>query len=155
MGLIDSLLGKDTDYTDEYKRFKKSIERNPGDYGLKAEFIKFCLLNRFTKHEVVKDHIAEALKLFDSIANADAFDLQCHYLVGKYYQEERDLRKAYQVYLNAVKRFNQYTGKNPNMKSENTELAYSVALNLMTLQSNPVDPQVELCFRLIRKSFPL
>ena len=83
------------------------------------------------------------------------FDLQCHYLVGKYYQEAKDNRKAYQVYLNAIKRFNQYVVKNPDLKSENVELAYSVALNLMTLQSSPFDPELEKCFKNIRKSYPL
>jgi hypothetical protein len=104
---------------------------------------------------VVEEHIAEALRLFDGIATADSFDLQCHYLIGKYYQEEKDTRKAYKVYLYSIKRFNQDAIKDPAMRSENTELAYSVALNLMTLQSNPVDAEVEVCFKIIRKSFPL
>jgi hypothetical protein len=158
MGFIDqlsSLIGKDSDYAAEYKRYKKGMERNPADYGLKAQFIKFCLLNRFTKQQMAQDHIAEALKLFESIAEADTFDLQCHYLVGKYYQEERDAKRAYRVYLHAIKRFNQLVIKSPDLKGENAELAYSVALNLMTLQSNNVPPEVETCFKIIRKSFPL
>ncbi len=121
----------------------------------KAQFIKFCLLNRFTKHEVIEDHITEALRLFEAIAQAETFDLQCHYLVGKYYQHSQDNRNAYQVYLNAIKRFNQHVVKNPDLKSENVELAYSVALNLMTLQSSPFDPELEKCFKNIRKSYPL
>ncbi len=155
MGFIGQLLNKDSDYTSEYKRFKKGMEHNPGDLGLKAQFIKFCLLNRFTKHDTSEDHVAEALKLFEAMAGADIFDLQCHYLVGKYYQEEKDHRKAYRVYLNAIKRFNQLAVKDPAVKSDNSELAYSVALNLMALQSNPIDPEVELCFKILRKSFPL
>jgi hypothetical protein len=95
------------------------------------------------------------LRLFDAIENSANFDLQCHYLVGKYYQENKDNRKAYQVYLNAIKRFNQYVAKNPEHKSDNSELAYSIALNLMTLQSSPAAPDLEKCFKNIRKSYPL
>ncbi len=112
-------------------------------------------MNRFTKHEVMRDHIAEALELFENFKQGEALDYQCHYLVGKFYQEEKDVRKAYGVYLNAIKRFNKAVQKNPSLRSENEELAYSFALNLMTLQSNPVDPEVEVCFKIIKKSFPL
>jgi tetratricopeptide (TPR) repeat protein len=155
MGLFSQLMGKKSDYLSEYKKYKKALSSHPGDHGLKAQFIKFCLLNRFTHHEVVKTHMTEALTLFGSIENSDAFDLQCHYLVGKYYQEEKDNRKAYQVYLNAIKRFNEYVSKNPGQRSDNAELAYSVALNLMNLQLNPVDPALEKCFKILRKSYPL
>ncbi|HJT23947.1 MAG TPA: hypothetical protein VJ873_05185 [bacterium] len=158
MGFIDqlsSLVGKKSDYAVEYKRYKKGMERNPSDIGLKTQFIKFCLLNRFTQQDVGNEHIAEALRLFESVQNSDSLDLQCHYLAGKYYQEDKDSRKAYQVYLNAIRRFNQVVGENPDLKSENAELAYSVALNLMNLQWNPVAPEVEVCFKIIRKSFPL
>ena len=155
MALLSSLFGKSSDYSSEYKRFKKSMERNPGDHGLKAQFVKFCLLNRFTKNETMAAHITEALRLFATIENSDAFDLQCHYLVGKYHQEGKDHRKAYQTYLGAIRRFNQFVGENPDHKSDNAELAYSIALNLMNLQSSPVDPEVEKCFKIIRKSFPL
>lgn len=152
---LSSLFGKDSGYLAEYKRFEKAMERNPEDQGLKTQFIKFCLLNRFTKHEIIVDHIVEALRLFEAVENAEVFDLQCHYLVGKYYQEDKDFRKAYQIYLNAIKRFNQQVAKKPDLKFENSELAYSIALNLMTLQSNPIDPEVEKCFKNIRKSYPL
>jgi hypothetical protein len=155
MSLISSLFGKKSNYLDEYKKFKKAMAGNPRDHGLKAQFIKFCLLNRFTKHETMENHITEALELFETINNAEALDLQCHYLVGKYYQEIKDSRKAYQIYLNAIKQFNQYVLKNPDLKSENVELAYSIALNLMGLQLNAADPELERCFKNIRKSYPL
>src|SRR5258708_6575378 len=155
MGLISSLFGKNSNYSSEYNRFKKAMERNPRDHGLKAQFIKFCLLNRFTKEETQADHISEALGLFETMDHTNAFDLQCHYLVGKYYQEERDFRKAYQVYLNAIKHFNQYVEKNPELKSDNAKLVYSISLNLMTLKLPPADPELEKCFKNIRKSYPL
>jgi tetratricopeptide (TPR) repeat protein len=155
VNFITQLFGKNSSFPAEYKRFKKAMERNSRDYGLKAQFIKFCLLNRFTKQETMENHIAEVLALFETIDPQESFDLQCHYLVGKYYQENKDFRKAYQVYLNAITLFNQYVSKNPNLKSENAELAYSIALNLLNLQSNPVDPEVEKCFKNIRKSYPL
>ena len=155
MSFISTLFGKNSDYSAEYKRFEKAMERNPSDHGLKVQFIKFCLLNRFTKHETQADQVSEALGLFDTIKTAEVFDLQCHYLVGKYYQEIKDFRKAYQTYLEAIKRFNQYIEKNPQHLAENADLAYSVALNLLALQADPIDLEVEKCFKNIRKSFPL
>ena len=149
------LFGKTSTHSAEYKRFKKAIEKNPGDLSLKGQFVKFCLMNRFTNQEGDEDHIPEALTLFATIENREPFDLQCHYLVGKFYQEERDFRRAYGIYLEAIKRFNHFAQKEPNFKADNGELAYSVALNLMALQSDPVDPHVEVCFKIIRKSFPL
>ncbi len=155
MSLISTLFGKKSNYLDEYKKFKKAMAGNPRDHGLKAQFIKFCLLNRFTKHETMENHITESLELFETINHAEALDLQCHYLVGKYYQEIKDSRKAYQIYLSAIKQFNQYVLKNPDLKSENVELAYSISLNLMGLQLNAADPELERCFKNIRKSYPL
>jgi len=158
MGLfngISSLLGKESDYSSEYKRFRKAVDQHPSDEGLRFQFIKFCLLNRITGRGTHADHIQEALGLFESIQNSEAFDLQCHYLVGKYYQEEKNPRKAYQVYLDALKRFNRMVTANPGLKNDNADQAYSVSLNLMTLQSDPVDPEVEKCFKTIRKSLPL
>jgi len=155
VGLMNSLLGNKSNYTQEYRRFQAAIKRNPGDQALKTHFIKFCLLNRFTSHKIKEDHITGALSLFDSLAKADSFDLQCHYLVGKYYQEVQNFPKACEVYLNALKRFNAYVAGNPGLRTDNVELAYSVALNLMTLRPREVDPEVERCFKIIRKSFPL
>jgi hypothetical protein len=153
--VFSSLFGKGSGYKEEYERFKKSLKRNSSDPGLKAQFIKFCLLNRFTKHEAMEEHVAEAMRLFAAIESAEFFDLQCHYLVGKYHQEVQDHRKAYQIYLNAIKRFNRQSVRNPELKAENAELAYSITLNLLALQSDPIDPELEICFKLIRKSLPL
>ncbi len=152
---FSALFGKGDRYLDDYKRFKKSLEHNPQDHGLKAQFINFCLLNRFTRHESTQQHITEALALFDTIDPQQSFDLQCHYLVGKYFQEERNFRKAYQVYLGAIKLFNRYIGLNPNLKSDNAELAYSMAINVITLQSHPIDQEIASCFKILRKSYPL
>ena len=155
IGQLSTLFGKQSDSLVEYKRFKRAMDQNSHDQVLKIQFIKFCLLNRFIKHEIKENHVAEALGMFETLQDSDTFDLQCHYLVGKYYQEDKDNRKAYQVYLNAIRRFNEYVGENPDLKSDNVELAYSIALNLMTLQANPVDPELEKCFKIIRKSFPM
>jgi len=153
--VFSSLFGKGSGYKEEYESFKKSLKRSPSDPGLKAQFIKFCLLNRFTKHEAMEEHVAEALRLFSAIESSEFFDLQCHYLMGKYHQEIQDHRKAYQVYLNALKRFNRQSVRSPELKAENAELAYSISLNLLALQSDPIDPELEICFKLIRKSLPL
>jgi|GEM_PF-1464906 len=155
MGKISTLFGKNKDYFAEYHRFKKAMVRNSHDDGLKAQFINFCLINRFTKHETVQNHITEALDLYETINHKEHFNLQCMYLVGKYYQEEKDIRAAYRIYLDAIKHFNRHVGRSPNLKAENADLAYSITLNLMTLQSNPEDEDVKLCFTILRKSYPL
>lgn len=152
---LTSLIRKGSDFQAELKRYRAALQRNPGDLDLKFDLIKFILLNRFTDPENAGEHIQDALRTFESIAGADLFDFQCHYLVGKYYQEAKDIKNAYRVYLRALKRFNDSAVKDVNLRAENNELAYSVALNLMTLQHDPVDPEVEKCFKIIRRSFPM
>jgi tetratricopeptide (TPR) repeat protein len=152
---LTSLLRKGSDFQSELKRYRAALQRNPNDLDLKSDLIKFILLNRFTDSDNAGDNIQEALKIFESIANAEQFDFQCHYLVGKYYQEAKDIKSAYRVYSRALKRFNAVADKDPNLRAESNEMAYSVALNLMTLQFDPIDPEVEKCFKIIRRSFPL
>ncbi len=152
---LTSLFGSDVNPAAEYKRFKTAMERNPNDHGLKTQFINFCLLNRFTNPKIKENYIDEALALFETLSASDIFDLQCHYLVGKYYQEEKEARKAYGVYQEAIKLFNRSIGQNPNLRSDNAELAYSIALNLLTLQATPADPELQKCFKILRKSYPL
>ena len=152
---LTSLLRKGSDFQSELKRYRAALQRNPNDLDLKSDLIKFILLNRFTDSENAGDNIQEALKSFESIANAEQFDFQCHYLVGKYYQEAKDIKSAYRVYSRALKRFNAIAEKDLNIRAESNEMAYSVALNLMTLQFDPIDPEVEKCFKIIRRSFPL
>jgi hypothetical protein len=139
----------------EYDQFKKDMESKPDDYGLKAQFVKFCLLNRSTNKQIAESHIAEALKLFKTIENAEGFDIECHYLVGKYYQEDEDNHKAHQIYLNTIKRFNQQAALNPNVGSETSETAYTIALNLIILQPTPAEPELEKYFKFIQKSYAL
>ncbi|HVZ80431.1 MAG TPA: hypothetical protein VHE12_06455 [bacterium] len=152
---LTSLLRKGSDFEAELKRYRIALQRNPNDLDLKTDLIKFILLNRFTDPQNVGEYIQEALRTFETVAGSDLFDFQCHYLVGKYYQEVKDGKNAYRVYLGALKRFNKMSEKDVNLRAEHTELAYSVALNLMTLQHDPVDPEVEKCFKVIRRSFPL
>ncbi len=155
MAFLNQLFGKNNNFSAQYKRFKTAIQNNPRDHALKTQFINFCLLNRFANPKNQENHIVEALKMFETLSPDDVFDLQCHYLVGKYYQEEKEYRTAYGVYLDAIKLFNRNIGDQPNLKFDNAELAYSIALNLMTLQSDPVDPEIKQCFKTLKKSYPL
>jgi tetratricopeptide (TPR) repeat protein len=152
---LTSLIRKGSDFQAELKRYRAALQRNPSDLDLRFDLIKFILLNRFTDPENAGEHIQDALRNFESIAGSDLFDFQCHYLVGKYYQEAKDIKNAYRVYLRALKRFNETAARDVNLRAEHNELAYSVALNLMTLQHDPVDPEVEKCFKIIRRSFPM
>jgi hypothetical protein len=145
---------KDAKYSGEYEKYKKAIQRNADDHGLRAQFVKFCLVSHFTLADTPKAHLTEALKLYDEVSLSDHFDPQVYYLVGRYYQDKDDL-KAQNVYLAGVKHFNRYVGKNPGLKSDYVELAYALALNFVTHQYGQIHPDLEKFFKIIRKSYPL
>jgi len=141
-------------YSSEYKKFQKALERNPDDHALRAQFAKFCLNSHFTLEGVPEGHVAEALAHYDEIVNSDHFDLALYYLVGRYFQDKDDL-KAQKVYLAGILHFNRYIEHNPGLKSDHVEIAYALALNYVTLQYGQTHPEMEKFFKTIRKSYPL
>jgi hypothetical protein len=74
--------------------------------------------------------------------------------MGRYWQGS-DEKKAKAWFLEGIKRFNQYVEKNPALKGDYMEITLATALNLMTLQPKPIDPELEKCFKSIHKSYPL
>jgi len=72
--------------------------------------------------------------------------------MGKYYQGIDD-KKARQVYVEGITRFNRYIEMNPGLKHDYVETAFSMALNLLALQSTQIDPELEKFFKSIRKTY--
>jgi hypothetical protein len=145
---------KDAQYSSEYKKFRQSLQRNSHDHGLRAQFVKFCLVSHFTLEGTPQTHLTEALGLYEELTTTDLFDPQIYYLVGRYYQDKDNL-KAQKVYLAGVQHFNRYVAKNPNLKADYVEMAYAIALNFVTLQFGQIHPDLEKFFKIIRKSYPL
>jgi tetratricopeptide (TPR) repeat protein len=145
---------KDAQYSKEYKKFQTAVQRNPQDHGLRAQFVKFCLVSHFTLEGIPQAHLKEALAHYEEVIRADLFDPQIYYLVGRYYLD-KDSLKAQTVYLAGVQHFNQFVEKSPGLKSDYVEMAYAIALNFVTLQYGQIHPDLEKFFKIIRKSYPL
>ncbi len=143
---------KNLAYSIEFKNFKKALKNNPEDHALRARFAKYCLRHYFDHQTAAENHLVEAVNQFDSIVNSDAFDLEIYYLMGKYYQEANS-KKAQQVYLDGITRFNRYIEKNPGLKHDYIEVAFAMALNLLALESGHADFELEKFFKLIRKTY--
>jgi hypothetical protein len=139
-------------YSAEFKNYKKALKDNPEDHTLRARFAKYCLRHYFTHQAAAETHLIEAVNQFESIVHSDIFDLEIYYLMGKYYQG-MDNHKAKQVYLDGIARFNRYIDKNPGLKHDYVEVAFAMALNLLTLQSSHIDPELAKFFKSIRKSY--
>lgn len=145
---------KTSQYTNDYKKYKKALERNSHDHGLQSQFVKFCLTSHYTLEGVPQTHVTEALGVYEGLVRTELFDPQIYYLVGRYYQDKDNL-KAQNVYLAGVQHFNRYVSKNPGLKSDYVEMAYAIALNFVTLQYGQAHPDLDKFFKIIRKSYPL
>lgn len=137
----------------EFRKYKKAIRKNPSDYILRAQFAKYCLQHCFTHHGGMETHRIEAVNQFENITRSDIFDPEIYYLMGRYCQQT-DNRRAKEVYLEGIKQFNRYIEKNPDFRSE-METTLAIAMNLLTLQTSHVDPELEKFFKYIRRSYPL
>lgn len=145
---------KTAQYSGEYKKFKSALDKNPRDQTLKAQFVKFCLFNQNMLEDVPEAHVKEALAVYEELAEADLFDPQLHYLVGRYYQDKDNL-KAQKVYLAGVQSFNRHVAKHPHLKSDYVDVTYAIALNFVTLQYGQIHPDLDKFFGIIRKSYPI
>jgi hypothetical protein len=138
----------------EFRKFKKTLRRNPNDHGLRTKFAKYCLLHCFTQTAVMESHRVEAIHQFEMIVKSDVFDPEIYYLMGRFCQRS-DNQKAKEVYLEGIRSFNRYIEKNPGLREEYMETTLAIALNLLTLQNARIDPELEKFFKYIRKSYPL
>lgn len=145
---------KTAQYSSENKKFQEALRRNSRDHGLKAQFVKFCLVSHYTLGGIPEAHVAQALAHYEDLTQTDLFDPQVYYVVGRYYQD-KDKLKAQNVYLAGVQHFNNYVGKHPQLKSDHVEMAYALALNFVTLQYGQNHPDLDKFFKTVRKSYPL
>jgi hypothetical protein len=136
----------------EFRHFKDAVRRNPADHGLRVRFAKYCLRHYFNHQAAAQTHLVEAVNQFENIVHDDVFDLEIYYLMGKYYHGQ-DNAKARDVYLQGVRKFNDYIVRNPGLKHEYVELAFGIAMNLLALESNHVGPELEQFFKTVRKTY--
>jgi hypothetical protein len=135
----------------ELRKFKQALRRNPQDHYLRARFTKFCLNNYF-QDSSSKIHVVEAVNQFENIIHAEVLDLEVFYLMGKFYQGN-DNKKAIEVYKGGIKRYNDFVAKSIEFRHEQVEMAFAIALNLLSLEANHVDPELEKFFKTLRRTY--
>jgi hypothetical protein len=137
----------------EFKHYKNAVKRNPSDHGLRVRFAKFCLRHYFNQKVNAQAHLVEAVNQYEDIVKSkDIFDLEIFYLMGKYYHGQ-DNPKAMEVYRQGIRKFNEHIDQNPGLKHEYVEMAFGIAMNLLALEANRVDPDLEKFFKIVRKTY--
>jgi|GEM_PF-1228508 len=136
----------------EFNKFKDAIKRNPNDPVLRARFAKFCLNHYFSHQDVSRLDEIEAVQQFEKIDHLELRELEIYYLMGKYYQGQ-DNKKAAEVYLKGIKRYNEFADRDDSMKHEFVEMAFNIALNLLKLENNYAGPELELFFKIVRHTY--
>jgi hypothetical protein len=79
-------------------------------------------------------------------------DLEVFYLMGKFYQGN-DNPKAMEIYRKGIKRYNDFVSKSVEFRHEYVETAFTMALNLLSLEANVADPELERFFKNIRRTY--
>jgi hypothetical protein len=136
----------------EFKKFKDAVRRNPNDQLLRVRFAKYCLNHYFSNKYTSNIHVVEAVNQFENIDHSDILDLEVFYLMGKYYQGQ-DNKKAIDIYQKGIKRYNEFINQNAELRHDYVEMAFSIALNLLHLESNHADPELEKFFKSIRRTY--
>lgn len=135
----------------EFKKFKDAVRRNPHDHVLRARFAKYCLKSHF-QGSPSDTYAVEAVNQFENIAHSDVLDLEVFYLMGKYYQG-LDNKKAISIYQTGIKRYNDFLSKSLELRHDYVEMAFTIALNLLALESNHADPELEKFFKTVRRTY--
>lgn len=135
----------------EFRKFKDAVQRNPQDHYLRARFAKYCLKTYF-QGSSSKVHMVEAVNQFENIVHSDVLDLEVFYLMGKYYQGQ-DNHKASEIYRKGIKRYNDFVSKSVEFRHDYVETAFTIALNLLSLESNVADPELEKFFKNVRRTY--
>lgn len=137
----------------EFKNFKDAVKRNPADQGLRVRFAKFCLRHYFNHQAVAQEHLVEAVNQYEGISkDPEIFDLEIFYLMGKYYHGQNN-EKAIEVYRQGIRKFNHYIDQNPGLKHEYVEMAFGIAMNLLSLEPNRSDADLDQFFKTVRKTY--
>src|SRR5258708_2393695 len=135
----------------EFKKFKDAVRRNPQDHYLRARFAKYCLKNYF-QGSSSKVYVVEAVNQFENIVHSEVLDLEVFYLMGKFYQGQ-DNKKAMEIYKGGIKRYNDFVSKSVEFRHDYVETAFTIALNLLSLESNVADPELGKFFKNIRRTY--
>ena len=135
----------------ELKKYKDALRRNPQDTVLRARYAKYCL-NTYFQDSSSKVHVVEAVNQFENIVYSEVLDLEVFYLMGKFYQGN-DNKKAIEIYQKGIKRYNDFVTKSVEFRHEHVETAFSIALNLLALESNHADPELEKFFKIVRRTY--
>ena len=141
--------------TIEFERFKAAVKRNPNDGYLRARFAKYCLKQYFNHEDsavAARTRVVEAVNQFENIVHTDVLDLEVFYLMGKYFQGP-DNKRAVEIYWQGIRTYNEFVTKSQSFKHEYVEMAFSIALNLLALEPNGVDPDLEKFFKTVRKTY--
>jgi hypothetical protein len=94
----------------------------------------------------------EAVKQFENIDHLELRELEIYYLMGKYYQGQND-KMAIEVYLKGIKKYNKFSDLDNAMRDEFVEIAFSLALSLLKLESNQPSPELEKFFKIVRHTY--
>ena len=135
----------------EFRKFKDAVHRNPQDHYLRARFAKYCLKTYF-QGSSSKIHVVEAVNQFENIVHSEVLDLEVYYLMGKFYQGQ-DNAKAIEIYRKGIKRYNDFVSKSIEFRHDYVETAFTMALNLLALESNVADPELGKFFKNIRRTY--
>jgi len=137
----------------ELRKFKAAVHRNPQDHQLRARFAKFCLKNYFQATTSAKEvYVVEAVNQFENIVRSEVLDLEVYYLMGKYYQGQ-DNKRAMEIYKGGIKRYNDFVSKSIEFRHDYVEMAFMMAINLLSLEANHADPELEKFFKNIRRTY--
>jgi hypothetical protein len=72
--------------------------------------------------------------------------------MGKYYHGQNN-EKAIEVYRQGIRKFNHYIDQNPGLKHEYVEMAFGIAMNLLSLEPNRSDADLDQFFKTVRKTY--
>jgi hypothetical protein len=135
----------------EFKKYKDAIRRNPHDHQLRVHFTKYCLTNYF-QGSPSRNYVIEAVNHFEYIVHSDVLDLEVFYLMGKYYQG-LDNKKAMEIYLKGINRYNEAVQKSLLFRHDYVEMAFMIAINLLALEANHPDPELGRFFKNVRRTY--
>ena len=135
----------------EMRKYQEALRRNPQDHYLRACYAKYCL-NSYFQDAASKVQVVEAVNQFENVVHSEVLDLEVFYLMGKFYQGN-DNAKAAEVYKQGIKRYNDFVSKSVDFRHEYVETAFTIALNLLALESNHADPELEKFFKTIRRTY--
>jgi hypothetical protein len=97
-------------------------------------------------------YVVEAVNQFENVVHSEVLDLEVFYLMGKYYQGQDD-KRAMEIYKAGIKRYNDFVSKSVDFKHDYVEMAFMIAINLLSLEANHADPELGKFFKNLRRTY--